>query len=310
MSTPDLEPRTRAPSPPPASPPTRRVVRLVELLALHPDRAFTQTELVGQLGLSKATGHAVLHELVAAGWVERDPDRRYRIGRGIPGAGLVTPDQRAADEVLVQGRGHIEALRSTMGAPCLVSARRGNAVIVLARFGQGDRPEMATRVGQRFPFAPPFGVNFVAWASDAVVDRWLGGDRITEADRAQIRRALALTRRLGFSVERLSEPMLRVRRLVAEAADDHLSSSLQDALEDVVVHFGAQALLSDELSPDVPVDVNRIAAPVRDGRGETVLSLSVQLARSSMTGGEVLDVAGPLLEAAGQLSRLAAATSG
>lgn len=70
---------------PPSSPPTARVVRIVEMLAaaMQPK---TVSEIAASTGISRATATAVVNELEAAGWVARDDELRYRIGASLPRA--------------------------------------------------------------------------------------------------------------------------------------------------------------------------------------------------------------------------------
>uniref|UniRef100_UPI0035691A51 helix-turn-helix domain-containing protein n=1 Tax=Nocardioides sp. TaxID=35761 RepID=UPI0035691A51 len=65
----------------PASPPTARVVDVVEALVARPTMPMTLTDLVQATGMSRATAYAVLSTLVDRGWVQRnDVDKSYAIG--------------------------------------------------------------------------------------------------------------------------------------------------------------------------------------------------------------------------------------
>ncbi|MFZ0833049.1 MAG: helix-turn-helix domain-containing protein, partial [Mycobacterium sp.] len=59
---------TVAPGAPPRqspSPPTERVIAVMRLLAAEPQRGYTLAEIGRALGISRATGHAILSTLVA-----------------------------------------------------------------------------------------------------------------------------------------------------------------------------------------------------------------------------------------------------
>ncbi|NUU20206.1 MAG: helix-turn-helix domain-containing protein, partial [Streptomycetaceae bacterium] len=76
---------TSPPTPTPASPPTDRVVGIIELLAADP-APRTVAEITARLDLNRSTATAVLGALEAAGWVQRDPaDRTYGLGPGLLG---------------------------------------------------------------------------------------------------------------------------------------------------------------------------------------------------------------------------------
>ncbi|WP_245547271.1 helix-turn-helix domain-containing protein [Nocardia brevicatena] len=64
---------------PPWSPPTRRVVAVVELIA-ESERPLSVSVIAERLSLARATVTAVLGELRAAQWVTRDDRLCYRPG--------------------------------------------------------------------------------------------------------------------------------------------------------------------------------------------------------------------------------------
>lgn len=78
------------------SPPTDRVVAVVELLAGR-EMPCTIAEIADGLQLSRSTVGAVLGALDTHGWVQRGPDLRYRLGSRLAGVA--------------------EAARAAMGAP-------------------------------------------------------------------------------------------------------------------------------------------------------------------------------------------------
>ena len=64
-----------------ASPPTARVLDVIELLARSADRSFTLAQIVRELRITWATGHAILATLVERGWASRDEtDKSFRLG--------------------------------------------------------------------------------------------------------------------------------------------------------------------------------------------------------------------------------------
>lgn len=58
---------------------------------------------------------------------------------------------------------------SEVSAICLV----GDELVVAASAGQERSAEVPTRVGQRWPFAPPMGPVFAAWGEETLRARWL-----------------------------------------------------------------------------------------------------------------------------------------
>ena len=63
------------------SPPTGRVIEVLEFLAAHPTRRHSLADLVKHLDITKATCHVVLGTLAESGYVVRDPVlRTYGLG--------------------------------------------------------------------------------------------------------------------------------------------------------------------------------------------------------------------------------------
>ena len=65
------------------SPSVQRVVAVLNLFADHPDQAFTLTDIVRTLKLSRATCHGLLLSLVEAGYLYRTTDKSYVLGAAL-----------------------------------------------------------------------------------------------------------------------------------------------------------------------------------------------------------------------------------
>ena len=65
-----------------ASPPTERVVAVLDFLARHPHGRFGVSELARRLGLSKPTCLGIVTTLTDCDYLVRDSaDKTYRLGR-------------------------------------------------------------------------------------------------------------------------------------------------------------------------------------------------------------------------------------
>ena len=65
---------------PHGSPSAQRVIAILNFFADHPGQAFTLTDLVRSLRLSRATAHAFLTTLADAGYLYRASDKSYVLG--------------------------------------------------------------------------------------------------------------------------------------------------------------------------------------------------------------------------------------
>jgi DNA-binding IclR family transcriptional regulator len=93
------------------SPPTQRVVALVEHVAGRPGERFGLSELSRALGISKPTCLGIVTTLTEAGWLVCDPAARtYGVGPALVAAGRLA--RRA-----VPGAEVAERRRNARGAP-------------------------------------------------------------------------------------------------------------------------------------------------------------------------------------------------
>lgn len=292
MSTSDPTPRRRAPSPP-----TDRVVRILELLAAQPDRPQSLSEIHQALGISVGTLHPLLATLTEAGFVLRrtDGDKRYQLGPRLLVVG------RAAAQTVPAGVAHaeMEQLTATTGLTCIAVMASGHDLVIIDRTSTTHAADAPTEVGRRFPFAAPLGIPLVAWQPLDERERWLDEAPVAvdEARRAMYHELFARIRTRGYGIESLSIEEMRTRRALADlpigSLSDRASQMLQELLDELMLTDHA---LGDLADGDV-LPVNVVYAPVFGPNGLPILHLSLHLLRDAITFGEVRAV-GALLVAA------------
>lgn len=150
-----------------ASPPTRRVIEVMELLT-RTDRALTASEIATALSLARATITAVLTELTAAGWLRRDRHRGYRPG---PALTALTPD-REAPGAAVRAALRDLAIAAHCGAT-LARITDGRLTVVAKEYAPGGRIVPGLAVGQSIPLAYPAGAAVMPWRAEAERAAWL-----------------------------------------------------------------------------------------------------------------------------------------
>lgn len=195
----------------PKSPPTRRVMNVLDALA-GSTTGLTSAQLARQCGISTSTCSLVLGELEDAGWVARCGDRRYGLGGGL--FGLVR-GLRGQFPLLDQGRTALVNLHESLAAGCSMSRIDDDHLTVIDVVGHASGSEHV--VGQRFPIDPPFGLVAMAWRDDAAVDRWLRGvtPQLAQADMDQHRQVLADIRARGFGAWRFDDAHASLHERVA-----------------------------------------------------------------------------------------------
>lgn len=302
MSTSDPTPPRGAPSPP-----TDRVVRILELLASRPDRPQSLSEIHQALDISVGTLHPLLATLTEAGFLLRraEGDKRYQLGPRLLVVG------RAAAQTVPAGVAHseMEQLTRTTGLTCIAVMSSGRDLVIVDRTSTTHAADALTEVGRRFLFAAPLGIPLVAWQSRTERERWLDEAPIAvdEARRATYDELFARIRARGYGIESLSIDEMRTRRTLADlpigSLSDRASQMLQELLDELMLTDHALGDLADD---DV-IPVNVVYAPVFGPNGMPILHLSLHLLRDAITFGEVRAVAALLVDAT---QRITDATGG
>lgn len=260
------------------SPAVDRVVAVLNFLAAHPDEGFTLSELARRLELNKATAHATLGGLAAAGYVLRHPTKlTYSLGPSLIALGAAAQGHSHALEF---AREEMRALAERHGLACLATAEVADQMVILARSGmpaslQGLND--VTPVGQRLPLVPPLGTVFKAWASDDEIARWLTLMKRTASDdeTERYRAGLAAARRRGYVVGLEADPQATLGRALAQLADDERAEHLRGVVELLVDELGHDEYIPAELEPTASYLVNHVVAPVFDPEGTVEIALSL-----------------------------------
>ena len=249
-----------------ASPPTERVIAVVELLGRNPNKQFSLAEICRTLGISRATGHALLTTLAAHEWAIRDPaTAHYSWGPAI--SALARPASTPLH------RGALQALAAATGTQVMLARREGTTLVVTDTVGECPRGPRVWR-GMRTPFVPPIGRDYVAWWSADAQNEWLEaiGTPSPQFKQRMIDVFRAIRQR-GFVVERLTHQYVRVysalRALSADGQVDEITAHLARAYADLAVID----VLDDELIAGATHSVATISAPIRDPDGTAMMTV-------------------------------------
>lgn len=266
------------------SPPTDRVVAVVELLAALETPAAA-ADLADSLGLSRSTVGAILGSLQAHGWVSRLPDLRYTVGPGLIGA-VDTARGGLAGPTDVMG--HLDALAARVGCGAALSlVDAGQLVFLAVTRGLGHIPA-GVEVGLRLPLQAPGGAAVVAF-SDSVVQRdWL--DTAPEDQRDRLRRGLEQIAAHGVAAWGADVADLRridvlgrvVAHLSANASNQQLRADVQALMSEIGGRLHDVAALEGE--GELPISY--LAAPVFDRDGKALWELQIGPLRPSVTRAE------------------------
>lgn len=262
-----------------SSPPTARVVALLDFLARNPRQQFGLSELARQAGLSKPTCLGIVTTLTEAGYLVRDAqDKTYRLGPA-----LIALGHSAQEALLVSpaAREELRRLSSTFSTTAALSAVVDDRITLLELVAPPNARE-TVRVGQSYPFAPPVGLMFVLWDPAALHD-WLARQPTVplRTDTQHLERVIAECRARGYLVERLTPAGRRLYTLMAGLSTE-LPDELQALLGELVSDIGERVYLRGEAGSRARQrhDISVIAAPVFDHHQRQVMVVSLQVGRA------------------------------
>jgi DNA-binding IclR family transcriptional regulator len=285
-----------------ASPPTTRVVKILDFLARHPDDRFGVSELARRLGLSKPTCLGIVTALTESGYLVRDAtDKTYGLGPS-----LITVGHKAQESMRVRpaAREELRRLSNRFGTTAALSGVVDNRITLLELVSPpGVRVGVA--VGQSYPFAPPVGLMFVLWDDEALRD-WLAKEPTVplRTDSERLHRVIDECRADGYLVERLTPAGQRLYALMAGMSDS-LPEELRALLGEMVSDVGERVYLRSEtrlVGTRARHDISVISAPVYDHYQRQVMVAALQIGRA-LTDAEITERAHALVATADALTR-------
>ena len=181
-----------------SSPGVLRVAAILNFFAEHPGQAFTLTDLVRALRLSRATCHALLTGLVEVGYLYRANDKNYVLGPALISIARVAADNASPMQV---AQPEMRALADEFDGFCSAFYRDRDDVVVRERAASGSHLGSSAPPGTRLKLRPPFGAIFFAWSPRGEAEAWL--DAATPAPTAEQREtmlhSMAFAREHGFA---------------------------------------------------------------------------------------------------------------
>jgi DNA-binding IclR family transcriptional regulator len=286
-----------------ASPPTERVVRILDFLARHRHEQFGLSELARRLDLSKPTCLGIVTTLTDSGYLVRDSqDKTYRLGPSLITLGHTAQESMRVTPAAREELHRLSARFSTTAALSAVVDDRITLLELVAPPGAG----VSVQVGQSYPFAPPVGLMFVLW-DDEAVRSWLAKEPTIplRTDTARLDRVIAECRDAGYLVERLTPAGRRLYALMAGMSST-LPDELRALLGEMVSDVGERVYLRGETNAAGPVgrqrhDISIISAPVYDHHQRQAMVVSLQIGRA-LTDAEITKRARGLIAAADALT--------
>jgi DNA-binding IclR family transcriptional regulator len=271
-------------------------------LTTHPQRAFTLSELSAALTVSPSSLSAVLQALMDSGYLLRHPRHKtYELGPVLVAVGRAAHVRHPVVEL---ARPELARLAEEYGAECVGSVVVGDEIRVLALEGRPSQRTRGLSLGQRIPFAPPFGEIWVAYDDPTAARDWLqrvGDPKPDTASVAHLQTALAQVRARGYAVNLSTEQL--------SAYSDALEQLLGRPTSEVLRERGGEAVASLDAGyellhahPDDRYEVAMVIAPVFGPDGSVVFALTL-LQLAERTGREIAQIGERLVGVGLQLTR-------
>ena len=236
----------RVPRPSPAS---TRVVELLNFLAAHPGESFRLSELARRVGFNKATAHGMLAVLADAEYLVYDPaDKTFSLGPSV--IELSMSAIRYESKLAAFAQEEMEALAKAVGAQCLANTIVGDEFLVIATAGEPAAGAAGTELGYRGRLVPPIGMVFHAWASDAVIDRWLDRASADAGERIRYRKLLSAVRERGFSVSADRETRGRLEQALAQLREGNGAADVRGTLTELIADISRDEHELVEIVPE------------------------------------------------------------
>lgn len=266
-----------------SSPPTQRVVAILDFMAEHPHDRFGLSELARHVGLAKPTCLGIVTTLTESGYLVRDSrDKTYRLGPSLIALGHIAQESM---RVSPAAREELRRLSGTFSTTAALAAVVDDRITLLELVGPPGA-DVGVRVGQSYPFAPPVGLMFVLWDDDALRD-WLSRAPTIplRTDTQRLHRVIAECRTAGYLVERLTPGGRRLYALMA-GMSSKLPDELRALLGELISDIGERVYLRSEAEARQRHDISVISAPVYDHHRRQIMVVSLQIGRA-MTDSEI-----------------------
>jgi DNA-binding IclR family transcriptional regulator len=270
------------------SPPTERVIRLLDLLARQPSEGLSLSELARRLDISKATGLGIAGALTRAGYLVRAEDTKtYTLGPALLGLG------RAASEAfssLTFARPELRRLNQELGLAASVSTLAGDKIVLLDRTGPQGELDRMLQAGQRYPYTHPSGCVLAAWLSDAEIDQWLADYPEVSMDESleHLRALVDTVRELGYIVERMSDLSVGALTMLAGLDGHDIPAPAAAAISNMVSNLADRHYVARHMRPGRHYAVTFVASPSFDADGRPDLLLGLLVFRDDVTYDELV----------------------
>lgn len=231
------------------SPAVARIVAVLSFFLEHPQQAFTLTQVVKSLRLSRATTHTILLGLVDAGFLYRRPDKSYLLGPVLHS--LAAGAQRYFSPLSIANL-EMRTIADELDVVASALFAEGDEVVVRERAASVKHLGWGNMASRHYPLLIAGSVFLIPFSPAEVATRIdKARPALDERERQAVLDQLEFARKYGFIVGLASED-------VGDPTLGHVTRFVPDIEEGKDHH------------------VTFMVAPVLGASGEVVLAISLQ----------------------------------
>jgi DNA-binding IclR family transcriptional regulator len=271
-----------------SSPGVQRVAAILNFIVDHPGQAFTLTDLVRALKLSRATCHALLTGLVEVGYLYRASDKNYMLGPALASIGRIALQHASPLQV---AQPEMRALADEFDAICAAYFREGDDIIVRDRAASVSHVGWSMPSGTRLKLRAPFSSIFYAWRPEAEATAWLDSSNPppTPEHRQSMMQGMSFLRENGYSAH------------VHNPRATHLDRPPEQVFREEASTFPTSLL--PEVKDDERYPLVSVIAPVFELRGQIAFVLGLSGFAQNTSGTEIRHIGRQLVGACNRISQ-------
>ena len=174
-------------------------------------------------------------------------------------------------------RREMARLTGDLRVQCTATAVVDGEMLLLAREGVPQTPEGLSRVGERRPFVPPYGLPHIAWAGEQAIDAYLAKSPAALEPRASayLRHAIELVRARGYAMAANGPGQRRLRQTILRTAGPPRDAAYWQGVQAALAEISESELQLQRAGDVGPEGVGYISAPVFAADGSVALELTL-----------------------------------
>lgn len=200
-----------------------RAIQILKAFEADQDE-YSLTELCNLLSLNKSTAHDILNTLCQHRFLLRSQETlKYRLGPALIRLGHLAHEQMDVRRI---ARPFMEDLMRRTAKSVLLGTFYDGRITIIDKVDPVGVLHVSAVIGQQIPFsAGSFGKVFLAWKSEAEVDRLIAEHGLTAFTPASIvdpiayKEDLAQVRRQGYAIDDQEEYLLGVKAISVPLRD-------------------------------------------------------------------------------------------